>query len=269
MSAPTSRAASAADEVAPAVEVALCRSALYEALALGFRRPDAETLRRLADAAGAAGLVLAAAFLDRDDGDGARMTLTAAVRRLEEHVAPLAVLASAHARLFGHTVRGGVPAYETEYGGDDLFGQPQELADLCGFYAAFGLVPASGSAERADHVSSECEFMMVLTRKEALALERGDASMLAETRKGERLFLRDHLARFLPSLAERVRRAEPDTFYAALATLADAVIARECTRLALPSAVATLGLRTAVDDGVPMACGTCPLGAADASDGGE
>ena len=50
-----------------------------------------------------------------------------------------AALASRYRFLFGHTVRGEIPPYETEYGNEALFQQPQELGDLMGFYRAFGL----------------------------------------------------------------------------------------------------------------------------------
>ena len=229
---------------------ALVRSALYEALALGFRRPTHETVHRLASPEGAAGLVVAAGMLDA--------CLPRLVRGLADTDLRLATLAPLHERLFGHTVRGEVPLYETEYGGDELFLQPQELADLGGFYAAFGLVTAPDVRERADHVSCECEFLMFLARKAAVAGERSDATMAEETRKATRLFLRDHLGRFLPALAARLERADPGGFYGALAALACAFVARECRAVDVPEGPATLRLRAPVEDRTPMACGTCP-----------
>ena len=53
------------------------------------------------------------------------------------------------------------------------------IADAAIGNAAFGLVPAPQAGERPDHVSCECEFLMVLARKEALVLHRGDAEMPA------------------------------------------------------------------------------------------
>ena len=50
-----------------------------------------------------------------------------------------AALASRYRFLFGHTARGEITPYETEYGNEALFQQPQELGDLMGFYRAFGL----------------------------------------------------------------------------------------------------------------------------------
>jgi len=258
----SARSARAADgPPATLVEAALCRSALYEALALGFRLPTAETVTRLASPAGAAGLVVAAEIL----GGG----LAPLVRRLADTDSALPALARSHRRLFGHTVRGEVPLYETEYGNDELFLQPQELADLGGFYAAFGLAVAPHAGERADHVSCECEFLMFLARKEGLALERGDDAMLADTRRAARLFLRDHLARFLPALSARLECAEQDGFYSALGALATLFVRHECARLDVPAGPETLRLRLPVEDRVPMACGSCSLGAPDGMADGD
>jgi TorA maturation chaperone TorD len=251
-----------------AVELALCRSALYEALALGFRPPSVEIAGRLTGA-GARGLIYAATTLDltpaasAGDDEAAPGSLARLVSLLAETDTGLPALTAAYRRLFGHTVRGASSAYETEYGSDELFQQPRELADLGGFYAAFGLAVAPETGERADHVSCECEFLMVLHRKEAWAHEHGDEAMLAETRKAMRLFLHDHLGRFVPGISERIRRSENDGFYPALAALADGLVRRECARLGITPGPATLRLRSPIEATVPMACGTCPLGGED------
>lgn len=254
------------------IDLALCRSALYEALALGFRPPSREMAARLGTRRGTHGLVVAAERVDvatrgRGPGEpGEHPRLAALVYQLAETDVSTAWLVQSYRRLFGHTVRGEAPAFETEYGTDDLFRQPQELADIAGFYAAFCLELAAAAGERPDHVSCECEFLMVLARKEAVALERGDVAMLAETRKATRLFLRDHLSQFVPALAERLHRVDGGGFYAALGALADALVHVECVRLDVTPGPTTLGLRTPVEDRIPMACGSCPLGAPD--DGG-
>jgi putative dimethyl sulfoxide reductase chaperone len=244
-----------------AVERALCRSAVYEALALGFRAPTAETRRRLASPV-AEGLAVAAEH-------AAGAAVGALARRLAAGTAPLEALDASYRDLFGHTARGPVPLCETEYGGDTPFLQPQELADLGGFYAAFGLTLAPDARERADHVSCECEFLMFLARKEAVALERNDAATREATEAATRLFLRDHLARWAPSVAAWLEREDADGFYGALARLAAAVLVAECARLGVRGAPAALSLRPAEDDRVPMACGQCPAGVPGADGDGD
>ena len=253
-------------ETNDAIALALARATLYSALALGFRSPTEETIARLGSNDAAATLARAAVLLDPTREFG----LAAASSLLTPH-SSLLTLAEAHRALFGHTARGAVPPYETEYGVEGLFQQPQEMGDLMGFYNAFGLAVNVQKHERPDHVSCECEFLSFLALKEAYALEHEDTAMLEETRKAERLFLHDHLARFLPAFANKLVRAtnphpyplppgegEGDFhgFYRALAELGLKFIAAECARFGMPAGPENLTLRPADDDRVPMACGS-------------
>ena len=129
-----------------------------------------------------------------------------------------------------------------------------------GFYRAFGLTMNVEEHERPDHVSCECEFLSFLALKEAYAIERDDAAMLEETRKAERLFMRDHLGRFLPAFTKKLSREATDGLYDALARLAWGFIAADCARFGVPQGPENLTLRPADDERVPMACGSgdCP-----------
>ena len=242
-------------------DAALCRSLLYQALAIGFRPPTELTRERLVRVDAASALAEAAAVLD-DEAERAGAAggggLAARVRALPDcpdgH--SLEALRRRHLGLFGHTVRGAVPPYETEYGEDTLFQKPQEMSDVAGFLSAFGLVLDASKHERIDHASCELEFMAFLSRKEAHALETGDERMLEETRRAARAFLRDHLGRFLPSFARRVLGADPVGFYGSLARLALGFIAGECARYEIPSGPEMLRLRLPIEDAAPVACGT-------------
>ena len=64
--------------------------------------------------------------------------------------------------IFGHTACSKVPLYELEYGEEHSYREPQELADITGFYRAFGLQSAENVHERPDHVSLEAEFVYFL-----------------------------------------------------------------------------------------------------------
>jgi DMSO reductase family type II enzyme chaperone len=238
-------------ETNDAIDLALARATLYSVLALGFRPPTEEITARLGSNDTAAALARAAVLLDPTCEFG-----LAAVSSLLTTHSSLLTLAEAHRALFGHTARGPIPPYETEFGNEALFQQPQELGDLMGFYHAFGLTLKPGKQERPDHVSCECEFLMFLALKEAYALEHDDGEMLAETRKAEKLFLRDHLARFLPTFAAKLEREDSSGFYARLAQICHRFVAAECARLQIPLGAASLGLRPADDSRVPMACGS-------------
>jgi hypothetical protein len=74
-------------------------------------------------------------------------------------------------RVFGLIADRGCPPYETEYHtNEDTFFRSQQMADISGFYRAFGLDPAGKGRERSDHLA-ELEFAALLLTKKRLALE--------------------------------------------------------------------------------------------------
>lgn len=241
-----------------ATDLALGRGVVYAALALGFRPPSDETIARLVDGDAVAALADAARRLD---GAGAEIAdRVHALRRRDTRDQ----LAAAYRHLFGHTARGEVPPYETEYGAEALFQQPQELGDLAGFARAFGLALRADAHERVDHVSCECEFASFLAWKEAYALDTGDAEMNAATVRATTLFLRDHLGRFASVFARRLARADGDGFYAALGHLLLGVVESDCRRLGVAMGPETLPLRPdPATCAAPMGCeASCGTGAA-------
>lgn len=259
---PPSSGPSTVDPLERRTDLALARSVLYRALTVGLRLPSVSSLSALAS--GRAALLEAAALLD--SSRLAAEPLLPAVRALAD-LAPAnaADLTALHARLFGHS-QGLVCPFETEYGSGGSFRQPQELADIAGFYLAFGLRPAAGADERADHVACECEFMDFLARKEAFVLASGSepdgicASEAGEMqdviRRAAAGFLRDHLARFGLAFATRLMKEAGGGFFGALGGVLVRLINLECERLGVPAGAPTLEVRPPALDDVPMGCGT-------------
>jgi len=241
------------------IEPALCRAGIYWTLSQGF----SPVPKRGGNSLGAAELCAlsqAATLLDAERGGD----LSAAAGRVQQarRTWEPAALAAQFARLFGHTACAAVPAYETEYQLDGPFLQPQQLADVAGFYRAFGLRSAPAVHERVDHISCQCEFMGFLGRKEAFAIEHDDAAMLAATRSAQRQFLRDHLGRFAPAFAARVQRQDPGGFFGGLAELLLAYVRAECEAFGVRCGPELLELRRGPEAEVPMACGgSCSLAA--------
>lgn len=238
------------DQERSEIDLAYGRAALYNALANGFQPPSEENLARLLAVDAQASLKSAAATL----GPNRVKQIVRIIDALPQAGASSRDVASEYRALFGHTARGQIPPYETEYGNEALFQQPQELGDLMGFFNAFGLKLKLEKHERPDHVSCEIEFLMFLALKEAYALEQKDPEMLAETRKAEKLFLRDHLGRFVPTFAVQLHRENPGGFYTKLADLCLQIVAADCARLGVALGAADLALRPADDSRVPMAC---------------
>jgi len=226
-------------------DLALCRSAAYVALACGFAPVDAETHRRVASPEGADALQSVLDHL------GVEATFAPAACTLEE-------LATRHVQTFGHTVRGEVTPYETEFGVASLFRQPREMQDLAGFFEAFGLKLPPDRHERIDHVRCECEFMAFLARKEAYCRSNGDAETASLVESAARLFLRDHLGRFAPALGAGMRGADGDGFYGALGDILRRFVEWDCARVGVDPGPEELRLRVAIEGDVPAACGDCP-----------
>ena len=224
---------------------ALARSVLWQAVSWGLRPPDALVLARFAPGEALEALGEAAALAGGE--------LAGCVARLGEVAAPAE---SEHAKLFGHTTRGQVPPYETEWGQEHLFLKPHELADLGGFLAAFRLTLNLETHERVDHLSVEAELMAFLAARRARALDEGDIDAAGATARAERLLLRDHLARFVPAFAAALAREAPGGFYGRLGRLALELVQTECAARSVPLGRAALALRPTDIDDEPLDCGS-------------
>ena len=247
------------------IEDALARAVIYRALSIGFQMPTEERLHQMGAHEHFGTIADALGRLDQqsteckpDTSGPCSWTLTSAGARLTAFdVADVETLASAFVRLFGHTTRGLVCACETEYGADNTFHQPQQLADISGYYLAFGLRASPGADVRADHVACECEFMDFVNRKDALFLATGsgDGETLEATRSAARTFLRDHLGRFGRAFATRLISEDPDGFFGLLGRMLLELLDNECRRLNIQSGAIDLVVRPEVPDEAPMACG--------------
>jgi TorA maturation chaperone TorD len=91
-----------------------------------------------------------------------------------------------------------------------------ELADVAGFYNAFGLDTASGSPERVDNIATELEFMHVMALKEAVASDEDSQDHLEIVFQAEQKFVRDHLGRWITRLNDGIKNNGSSVFYSAL-----------------------------------------------------
>jgi len=233
---------------------ALSRATAYRAFALAFQAPTDARLRAMGARDGFAVLDSALRFLD----SGREMA--ACVERLRKIGHCAEALTSDYVRVFGHTTRGLVCPCETEYGDDRAFQQPQQLADISGYYLAFGLIPPAASDVRQDHVACECEFMGFLSQKEArfmdVPVKTAEVQETLEvTRAASRTFLRDHLALFGRAFASRLSADECGGYYSAWGSLLARFLDGECARVGIAGGPAELAVRTGLIDDAPMACG--------------
>lgn len=194
----------------------MARSAVYGLLARAFAYP-------------------AAAHRDVIAEIGARATelpedVRAAVVALASELPPVAMLEAGFTRLFTHSASRDCPPFETAYTAAEIFQQAQQMADIGGFYAAFGVASAPG-AERPDHICVELEFMQYLTAKEAYAASHLGAARVGQCRRAQRLFLQDHLACWAPAFGRRLATLDPEGWHGRAGRLLDAWLAQECRAL--------------------------------------
>ncbi len=158
-------------------------------------------------------------------------------------------------RLLGHTVRSACPPYELEYCQSEVFQQSQRLADIAGFYAAFGFETAGPLSERPDHVVTQWEFLFVLALREAEALDAGRTEDAAGCHCAQRDFFKDHAATWMPAFFERIRRAEPSAYVLAAINLAERLLRDWCEALSVPLGARWIELRPVSEEDSTITCG--------------
>lgn len=139
-------------------------------------------------------------------------------------------------QLFGLTaISGQCPPCEVEYEPNtDVFYRCQRLADVAGFYRAFGLEVSADVGERLDHVTVEAEFLYVLLAKEVAALCEANQEGAEICRDARQKFFQEHVGWWLPTFAGLLSRIAPTGYYGHLAGLTARLSALERVSLGLP-----------------------------------
>lgn len=161
---------------------------IYAVLARGFSQPDASVVEFFVEC-------------DKTEiKDDSEVSRCLAELLTSARAATLEELQSAYIRLFDPV--GGPFPYEAESSRGDEFAKVQTLADINGFYRAFGVRPSN---DRPDHIAAELEFMHLLALKESHAASLGQADNAAVCRDARVKFFNEHLARWTDSLLEMMR----------------------------------------------------------------
>ena len=224
------------------VKGALVRASVYRLLGGAFVHPTPARLDALALAAATAAAASEGPLRDKL----ARFALAASE-------ADAAAVADEHMFLFGRQVR--CSPYESAYSGLSPFGDKSaRLADVAGFYEAFGLNPAAAQPDMEDHVGAELEFMSALALKEAYARAEGDGESLEITRGAEIRFLTDHLGRWADAFAGAVAEATPLPLYTEAASLLAAWVRAEVEDLGAAPSRVTGPDQVDPGEGEPFSC---------------
>ena len=131
-------------------------------------------------------------------------------------------------RTFGLLVSGACPPYETEYTDSSLaFQRSHGLADVSGFYSAFGLKRSEEHPERQDHIVLELEFVSCLLGLERQATESDDPlgpEQAAICRDALARFVRQHLCWWSPTFAVLLTEEAGGGFYHAVGVFLAALV---------------------------------------------
>ena len=214
---------------------------------------------------------LSDAFLYPDENWGEDVPLVEEILSCLDWISPdlairpleLAELQAAYRHAFGAT---GSLCYETEYGLPHEFRQSQELADINGFYRAFGFTNSGRVRERPDHLAVELEFMCILALKEAYTAKDGLVEHFEVCLEAQRKFLGDHLGRWIDKFAQSLAlnvdgeaRTGYGGPYQALARFCALFVNADATRLGVllePGELA--GARHTPFD-PDLSCAACPV----------
>jgi DMSO reductase family type II enzyme chaperone len=205
-----------------AVERSLAKSRAFGLLARAMRYPDQELFTALRNGRWAAELAEAA----RAAGLRPPEAFFAALRRVTESLpGGLEGLQSQHNALYSS---GSVcPQQESDYVAGHAFQKTDVMADVAGFYRAFGLRISRAQRELPDFIGSELEFLHALGWKEAQALQNGDPEAAEVCRLAHKEFLAEHLGVWISAFHAQMKASPAGKFYVLLARLAEELVAAQ------------------------------------------
>jgi len=240
---------------------ALARSAVYDFLSLAFLYPKATKSIGLTDHP-----LIRSSHPLTDSGPSLEDEVAGAFAALRSVLKSLSLteLEAQYVRVLGHTLSPECPPYETEYVGShdeaDIFPKTQKLADIVGFYRAWGLEVSEQAKERPDHIAIELEFMSYLTRKEAYAHLKGLGNeKIKLCQQAQKKFLMEHLGRWALPFTRLLERRSLDAgaaYYEKLARLTRAWLTREFAILNV-SPLAPMDFKPSRRE--EAGCDSCPL----------
>lgn len=230
-------------------EALLAAAALYRMIAQAFSNPQAGSLKAVRCTA----LDLIDATLRGLLPSALLPTLRALLRAWR--TVSTEELTAEYSRLFLGS--GLVPLREGGYGGGSRFaGQPVDIADLNGFYLAFGFAPPPTAPNPPDHLGTELEYLSLLHLKKAFALQRSRVSQDKIVERAMAHFLEDHLGRWTAALDMALREAKAAATYSRMAELLRKAVGAECASLRIrPRATA----RNPVRDPLAEDTFVCPF----------
>jgi TorA maturation chaperone TorD len=206
---------------------------------LALADPLAGTWDELADPA-TADLLSAASRILQDEPAAVARPLAPGERPLAD-LDPAALLAllpqsadelnTLYEQTFGLLGGSKCPPYETEYVPSKFtFQRSNMLADVAGYYRAFGLTTSTSHPDRPDHLAVQCEFLAQLLELQSRAASGESPEALDHVEVCEaalRRFLQEHVVWWAPAFGKLLSRQDPGGFYGAVGQFLAALTAAE------------------------------------------
>jgi|ETN01SMinimDraft_1059929.scaffolds.fasta_scaffold178147_2 DMSO reductase family type II enzyme chaperone len=207
-------------------EATLERASLYGLFAKAFAYPNEETLSAIRSSTKIVSDVLSATKFKKDlRKEALEFAKIASLTSLQE-------LHNNYSRLF--VGRRHCNLEESEYD-KAVFNRYHRLADVAGFYRAFGFEVSEGSHQRADFIGTELEFMQVLMLKRLYADHQGWSAKAEVCLSTERNFIKEHLEWWVPLLCEKMQADSECPFYSSLSNFLDFFVRGEASRCLQPA----------------------------------
>jgi TorA maturation chaperone TorD len=164
---------------------------------------------------------------------------------------------SEYNRLFAHLGSAKCPPYESEYGFDNIFQKTHAMADIAGFYRAYGLEVADTDTERVDFIATELEFMSYLLMSETYARANGIRQQVDVAIDTQKKFLRDHLGRWMGVFSTILIDSTKNPFYHSLGNAVQEFVEREITLLGVTPERVSVPKKPDVEPLEPFGCQDC------------
>ena len=189
------------------------RSTLYGAVSALFSDPKCEKFAMFMTPV-IQGCVLDACFQLEEQDNRKKSTLSRSFQKLMTKLdeSKIEKIMNEFVDVFGHTLSKQIAPYALEHlKNSDVFFRTQKLADLNGFYKAFGMEVES--IERADHISTQTEFLSFLLLKELLAFQNDLHDEKEVCEKAFVDFNHDHFLDWVEMFAENLAAHVDSGFY--------------------------------------------------------
>lgn len=203
------------------LEQLIARGSLYKLFSLGFNYPNKELISLLSSPNYQKLIIESPKVLKSKK-------LSKAIKDFIEYSSKLNIieLEKDFNRIF--VAKPMLTLFGEEYGAH-VFSKVNQMADIVGFYKAFGIKQPTG--ERVDNICLELEFMFFLISKEIYAFEKGWKEKAEICRIGESKFVGDHILGWYAIFSEKFGILTEQDFYRKLTVCLKEFIASEKTYL--------------------------------------